>query len=190
MRKLPLLALLAAAMLASAASARAEGADDQSQCVAASGVAPEQKLTSCTAAIAAGTPAAGVAASHDLAVLYANRGNAYLNKHDLDHALGDFEAAIKLDPQYILPLDGRGLVYQNRGQLDRAIADFDHAVALEPENRSRSISAATPIGQRGATTAPSRISTGRSPSIRVLPRPSSTARSPIRTRPSGTSTPI
>src|SRR5579872_6995891 len=108
--------LIAATLALPAAAAGAEPADDQSQCTASTGVSPEQKLASCTAVIAAGP-----ATPQELAVAFTNRGNAYLSKRDSDHAIADFDEAIRLDPKYVFPLDGRGLAYTNKSQFDRAI---------------------------------------------------------------------
>src|SRR3978361_587206 len=94
------LALVAAA-IGIPPAAGAEPADDQHQCAAATGVSPEQKLTSCTAVIAAGTET-----PQNLAVAFSNRGGAYLSKHDPEHAIADLDEAIRLDPKFVVALNG------------------------------------------------------------------------------------
>jgi tetratricopeptide (TPR) repeat protein len=58
---------------------------------------------------------------------------ALLNR-DLDKALSDCNAAVRLAPRQANPLDSRGLVHLRRNELDRAIADYDAALALAPKN--------------------------------------------------------
>jgi tetratricopeptide (TPR) repeat protein len=129
---------LMAATMALNAAAGAEPSDDQRQCAASTGVSPDQKLTSCTAVIAAKqeTP-------QNLAIAFTNRGNAYVNKRDLDRAIADFDEAIRLDPKNAFPLNARGFA-QNKSQYDRAIADFDQAISLLTR----------PLGSRRATAPP------------------------------------
>jgi len=129
--RVPILGIsLLAAALGLAVAARAEGgADEQRQCAATGGVTLEQKLSACTAVISAGAEG-----PHDLAVAYNHRGDAYLNKRELDRAIADYDQAIRLDPKFVFPFNGRGLAYQGKGLFDRAVADFDQAIALDPDN--------------------------------------------------------
>jgi tetratricopeptide (TPR) repeat protein len=64
---------------------------------------------------------------------YANRGAAYAAKGDLDHAIADFDDAIRLDPKFAGAYFNRGSAYQVKGDLDRAIADFNEAIRLDPK---------------------------------------------------------
>src|SRR5215472_992977 len=104
---------LIAATLGLALAARAEPADEQRQCAATSGMTVDQKLSACTAVIAAGSES-----PHDLAVAHNHRGDAYLNKRDPDRAIADYDQAIRLDPTFVFPLNGRGLARQSKGELD------------------------------------------------------------------------
>src|SRR5262249_34871129 len=61
-----------------------------------------------------------------------NRGNAYRNRGDFAKAIGDFTAAIELDPEDSLPYYNRGLTYRVSGDYTRAITDFQHACFLDP----------------------------------------------------------
>ena len=58
-----------------------------------------------------------------------SRGLAYLNKGELDKAIADCTAAIRLDPDDGETYHHRGLAHQARG--DRAKADADFAKARE-----------------------------------------------------------
>jgi tetratricopeptide (TPR) repeat protein len=51
---------------------------------------------------------------------------------DLDQALKDCNAALRLSKKAAPILDSRGLVYLRRGELDRSISDYNAALALRP----------------------------------------------------------
>jgi tetratricopeptide (TPR) repeat protein len=51
---------------------------------------------------------------------------------NLDRALSDCNAALRLQPKRAAFLDSRGLVRLRRGEFDRSISDYDAALALEP----------------------------------------------------------
>ena len=52
---------------------------------------------------------------------------------DLDQALHDCDAALRLQPKTAAYLDSRGLVRFKRGELDRARADYDATLAIQPK---------------------------------------------------------
>ncbi|MDQ2859615.1 MAG: aspartyl protease family protein [Pseudomonadota bacterium] len=56
-----------------------------------------------------------------------------LNGHDLDKALTDCNAALKLAPRTPQILDSRGLARLRLGDFDKAIADYDAALTLRPK---------------------------------------------------------
>jgi len=125
--RVPILGIsLLAAALGLAVAARAEGgADEQRQCAATGGVTLEQKLSACTAVISAGAEG-----PHDLAVAYNHRGDAYLNKRELDRAIADYDQAIRLNPNFAMAFHNRGIAYYFQKDFDRAIADYDQAIQL------------------------------------------------------------
>jgi tetratricopeptide (TPR) repeat protein len=57
-----------------------------------------------------------------------------LANRDLDKALGDCNAAVRMSPHQSEPLDSRGLIHLRRGEFDRAISDYDAALALAPKS--------------------------------------------------------
>lgn len=57
-----------------------------------------------------------------------------LSNRDLDKALGDCDAALRLRPGDAAYLDSRALVRFRRGEIDKALADYDAAVAAQPRN--------------------------------------------------------
>ncbi|CCE06579.1 conserved hypothetical protein [Bradyrhizobium sp. STM 3843] len=55
-------------------------------------------------------------------------------RDDLDRAIADFDAAIRLWPDNAQAYRYRGRVWSRKGDLDRAIADLDVAIRLDPKN--------------------------------------------------------
>jgi tetratricopeptide (TPR) repeat protein/predicted aspartyl protease len=55
---------------------------------------------------------------------------------ELEQALTDCNAALKLSPNTAAYLDSRGLVYLRQGQYDQAIGDYDAGLRLQPNNAS------------------------------------------------------
>src|SRR5580700_6298792 len=108
------------------ASALAQTLMDR-KCTGKSDIPDDQQILGCSEAIRS-----RAFAGKDLAVAFSNRGRAYFNKGDLDHAIADFNSAIHLDAKAAYAFNGRGVTYQARGDLDRAIADFDQALLLDP----------------------------------------------------------
>ena len=53
---------------------------------------------------------------------------------DLDKALSDCDAALRLRPKEAAFLDSRALVRLRRGDLDKALADYTAAIAVAPRN--------------------------------------------------------
>jgi len=55
-------------------------------------------------------------------------------KDELDKAIADYDAAIRLDPKYVLAINNRGAALHDKGELDKAIADYDEAIRLDSTN--------------------------------------------------------
>ncbi len=53
-----------------------------------------------------------------------SRGNAWLGKGNLDAALNDYEAALKINPNYVRAYVGRGQLHEKRRNLAAARADY------------------------------------------------------------------
>jgi tetratricopeptide (TPR) repeat protein len=62
------------------------------------------------------------------------RGDACTYKDDLERAMKEYDAAIRLNPTWDAPHYGRGWVFYKKNDLDGALADFDEAVRLNPKN--------------------------------------------------------
>lgn len=100
-------------------------ADDRADCRAAGA---DTAIAACTRLI--GT--AGVQGAQ-LADLHAARGNAYRAHADFDHAIADFDEAIRLDPARPFFLELRGNAWFAKRDYQRAIADYEHALQLNPK---------------------------------------------------------
>jgi tetratricopeptide (TPR) repeat protein len=135
--RIPGLALAAAiALFAMMSGGRAFAADDYSICYATGEMAASYKDSkSIQPAIAACTRmiASGKYAGKPLSRIYSARGSWRTKADELDEALKDFAAAIKLDPGYVEFYDYRADVWQKKKNYERAIADYDQAILLDPK---------------------------------------------------------
>lgn len=86
----------------------------------------EKAVDECTKSINAGKQSAHVD--------YFNRGNAYVEKGQLDQAIADYGKAIELNPWYDSAYSNRGNAYSAKGELDNAMADYTKAIELNPQN--------------------------------------------------------
>jgi tetratricopeptide (TPR) repeat protein len=68
------------------------------------------------------------------AVAFANRGNAFVGKGELEKAITDFSQAIRLNPSDSHAYTNRGYAYDARGEYDRAIADYNLALKVNPKD--------------------------------------------------------
>jgi len=67
------------------------------------------------------------------AEIYGERGGVYVEKGELDKAMSDAEAAVRLAPNYFRGYQVRGRIYRHRKQLDRALQEFGRALQLAPQ---------------------------------------------------------
>jgi Tfp pilus assembly protein PilF len=63
---------------------------------------------------------------------YYNRGKVKQDMKDLDGALLDYDAAVRLNPGNYRAMVNRGIIKQERGLLDEALVDFDSAIGINP----------------------------------------------------------
>ena len=115
---------LALLMLGFGGTAWAQGREDNwARCRNAD---PDTGIAGCTAIIEASGGSA-----RDRALAFNNRGNARFRKGDYDHAIEDYDQALKLDPNEPTAYDGRGSVYYGKGQYELAAQDYDQAIRLD-----------------------------------------------------------
>jgi len=66
------------------------------------------------------------------AIIYAWRGDAYIQRGELDKAMSDASESIRLNPRDDHGYLERGIVYRRTGSLDKAISDYDTVIRLNP----------------------------------------------------------
>ncbi len=62
---------------------------------------------------------------------YVNRGSARHDRGDVDGALSDFEAALRVNPQNVDARTNRGEIRQGRGDFDGALADYAEVLKVD-----------------------------------------------------------
>jgi tetratricopeptide (TPR) repeat protein len=62
------------------------------------------------------------------------RGVVRFENDDLEHACGDVDEALRLDPNYVAALVERAYLWQCRNRLDLALADANKAITLDSQN--------------------------------------------------------
>lgn len=117
MRKLIL--AIGLSLLLSASAAQADNIADCNQ-----GKDLDKRIRGCSKIVKLNIP------KNIKAIAYEQRGSAYLGKAEVDKALSDYEAAIRLAPKSAKGHLGRGLAYKMKKEYRRAIADFTTAINL------------------------------------------------------------
>ena len=90
---------------------------------------PDAKIAGCAAIIQSGQVKGA-----ELAMAFNNRGIAYSNKGDYDHAISDFTEAIRLKPDFEMAYDNRALAYIDHADYDHAIQDMNAAIKLNAKD--------------------------------------------------------
>jgi tetratricopeptide (TPR) repeat protein len=70
---------------------------------------------------------------HERFYPFVNRALAYVAQGDKQHALDDYNTAVKLAPKYAKPYYYRGAFYAAQADVDAALRDFDTALSLNPK---------------------------------------------------------
>lgn len=98
-------------------------------CLGQDGATPELMINGCTAIIQSGR-----LSGKDLAMAFSNRGNAYRSSGENDHAIADYDQAIKLYPKSAFAFCGRGLAYKAKGDFERMYTDYSDAILIDPSS--------------------------------------------------------
>jgi tetratricopeptide (TPR) repeat protein len=61
-----------------------------------------------------------------------HRGLGLLLKQDYDHAIVEFNEALRADPTNIRSLNSRGNAWRGKGELNNAVSDYNAAIKLDP----------------------------------------------------------
>jgi tetratricopeptide (TPR) repeat protein len=104
----------------------------QTDFYACANLAPDLAIPACDRAIGSGSYA-----GMELAGLYNDRGNAHMDKGELDMALADLDEAIRLNPRNFVAFWNRAAVYAAKNDFERARSDFTNALALNPDETSK-----------------------------------------------------
>ncbi len=120
------LAMVFVAALAFATAALAASSKDWSDC---EGDNFDRAIAACSKIIAQGKETAIKSA-----LAYSNRGRAYVEKADYDHAIADLDEALRIDPKPSTPYYNRALAHQNKNDDDAAIADLTKFIELQPSD--------------------------------------------------------
>jgi tetratricopeptide (TPR) repeat protein len=121
-RLLPVLAAFTLLLGASGHPAHAQ--DDAAVCHKSSGPVA---LAACDRAIASGR-----FDGLELARLHTSRGVERRRAKDIDGAIADYDAAIKINPKDQFAFNNRANLQRDKGDLDRAIADYSEAIRIDP----------------------------------------------------------
>jgi tetratricopeptide (TPR) repeat protein len=81
--------------------------------------------------------------------VHLNRGAAETFGKQYDAAIGDFTAAMAIDPSMGEPYERRGWVYEQRKEPDKAIADYTRAIERDPNRGTSHYRRATILYDRG-----------------------------------------
>ena len=73
-----------------------------------------------------------IAAGRNLAIAYYDRGLAWARKNETDKALADYNASLKINPDYQNAYISRGNALKLKNRPDEAIADYDRAIKIDP----------------------------------------------------------
>jgi tetratricopeptide (TPR) repeat protein len=125
-RILSISTVLAISVLPNAGLSLAQNPRDWSQCIGREGPSVDVVIEGCTAVIQSGQ-----APPKNLATAFDNRGVAERLKGEYDHALQDYEQALRLNPNNANAHNNRGIIYRIKGDYGRAIADYDEAIWLK-----------------------------------------------------------
>jgi tetratricopeptide (TPR) repeat protein len=71
--------------------------------------------------------------AHERFYLFVDRALGYVAQGDKQHALDDYNTAVKFAPKYAQPYYYRGVFYEGQTDVEAALRDFDTALSLNPQ---------------------------------------------------------
>jgi tetratricopeptide (TPR) repeat protein len=90
---------------------------------------PDRSIAACSKILKRPSSQAHAAAFH-------HRGQAFVAKGNLDKAISDISARIRLDPERAYRWQERGELYARQGKYQQAIADITEAIRRDPTPRA------------------------------------------------------
>jgi lipoprotein NlpI len=125
---------------------RCDGSIFAARCGGHAGAAPAERIASCTALIVSGEESAS-----DLVSDFVNRGNARLDRQEIDLAIADYDEVLRHDPTYAIGWYDRGTAYRMKKDFDKAIADYGRAIALDPKYEDAYVNRGVAHAAKGET---------------------------------------
>jgi len=121
------LAIIAVALCVATCGPALAQAPAQRDCA---GPDPNVAITACTSILAAGKRLPPPVAVPTLRF----RGEAYVKLKDYDHAIADYTAGLRIEPNNTRLMILRGVANRIKGEYDTAIADYDTVLRIDPNN--------------------------------------------------------
>jgi tetratricopeptide (TPR) repeat protein len=111
-------------------TARADSRADWAKCVSTVKISSDERISSCTAALASGTESWAANRAYYL------RGEAHFDKGDFEAAIADFSQFIRSYPSDVQGYRARAAAYYRRHEFDLAIADYGRVIEINPSGPS------------------------------------------------------
>jgi len=125
---------------------RCDGSTFAARCGGHAGAASTERIASCTALIQSGEESAS-----DLVSDFVNRGNARLDRQEIDAAIADYDEVLRHDPTYAVGWYDRGTAFRMKKDYDKAIADYGRAIALDPKYEDAFVNRGVAHAAKGET---------------------------------------
>jgi len=126
-----LVALLSARLHATGADTSTVPQVDPSRCMSAISSSDDEKIIGeCGAVIDHEKAAKG-----DRVKALVARGGAYARKDQVERAIADYDAALRLEPRQADLFNARGELWWKKGDRPKAVSDFDAAIKLDPDHQ-------------------------------------------------------
>jgi tetratricopeptide (TPR) repeat protein len=121
------LALILTGVVVAGCAASAQTPQERAWCEGEDAATIDQRIEGCSAVIKAGREK-----GEKLAEAFNTRGIGYRLKGDYDHAIADYNQAIRINAKFAAAYNNRAIAYDTKGDYDRAIADYEQAIKLKP----------------------------------------------------------
>jgi tetratricopeptide (TPR) repeat protein len=126
-----LVALLSARLHATGADTSTVPQVDPSRCMSAISASDDEKIIGECGAVIDHEKAAKA----DRVKALVARGGAYARKDQVERAIADYDAALRLEPGQADLFNARGELWWKKGDRPKAVSDFDAAIKLNPDHQ-------------------------------------------------------
>src|SRR5690349_14651477 len=87
--------------------------------------------------------------SSDTADTHVQRGVALGQEGNLDGAIEEFNAAIRLAPEQVDAHVNLGLAFEKQGEWDQAIREYEHAIKIQPDHTGAHVGLGVALQRKG-----------------------------------------